>query len=94
MIKDSFPICPIQDQFKEGILSIQDHFEEGIYTCSECGHELFASFQKYEHQTPWPAFTETLHKDSVAKYQESPNALKVGIGKVFKLESLFGVHIS
>ena len=56
----------------------QDHFEEGIYVCSECDHELFASFQKYEHQTPWPAFTSTLHEDSVSKYEERPNALKVG----------------
>ena len=58
-------------------MSLQDHFEEGIYVCSECDHELFASYQKYEHQTPWPAFTTTLHDDSVSKYEERPNALKV-----------------
>jgi len=59
----------------------KDHFEEGIYVCSECGHELFASTNKYEHQTPWPAFTQTLHDDSVKKYKERPNALKVKCGK-------------
>jgi len=59
----------------------KDHFEEGIYVCSECDHELFASFQKYEHQTPWPAFTSTLHEDSVSKHEERPNALKVKCGK-------------
>uniref|UniRef100_K7G0Z0 Methionine sulfoxide reductase B1 n=1 Tax=Pelodiscus sinensis TaxID=13735 RepID=K7G0Z0_PELSI len=49
----------------------------GIYVCSKCGYELFSSGAKYQHSSPWPAFTETLHADSVAKYEERPGALKV-----------------
>ena len=35
------------------------------------------SDKKYSHDSPWPAFTETFHKDSVSKVQEKPGALKV-----------------
>uniref|UniRef100_A0A673MXY6 Methionine sulfoxide reductase B1a n=1 Tax=Sinocyclocheilus rhinocerous TaxID=307959 RepID=A0A673MXY6_9TELE len=41
------------------------HFETGMYVCAECGHELFSSSSKYEHSSPWPAFTETIHENSV-----------------------------
>lgn len=53
----------------------------GIYVCAKCGHELFSSRAKYEHSSPWPAFTETVHEDSVAKRKERPGALKVLIQK-------------
>lgn len=53
----------------------------GIYVCAKCGHELFASCAKYEHSSPWPAFTETIHQDSVAKRKERPGALKVPVLK-------------
>ncbi|PWA19220.1 hypothetical protein CCH79_00014624, partial [Gambusia affinis] len=36
-----------------------------IYVCSKCDHELFSSRSKYEHSSPWPAFTETIHENSV-----------------------------
>uniref|UniRef100_A0A7N8YG36 Methionine sulfoxide reductase B1 n=1 Tax=Mastacembelus armatus TaxID=205130 RepID=A0A7N8YG36_9TELE len=55
----------------------RDHFTPGIYVCSKCGHQLFSSRSKYEHSSPWPAFTETIHEDSVSKYVERPGALKV-----------------
>ncbi|EOA98498.1 Methionine-R-sulfoxide reductase B1, partial [Anas platyrhynchos] len=38
---------------------------------------LFSSRAKYEHSSPWPAFTETIHEDSVAKRKERPGAFKV-----------------
>lgn len=52
----------------------------GVYVCAKCGYELFSSRSKYAHSSPWPAFTETIHADSVAKRPErnSPTALKVG----------------
>lgn len=52
----------------------------GVYVCAKCGYELFSSCSKYAHSSPWPAFTETIHADSVAKRPEhnSPKALKVG----------------
>uniref|UniRef100_A0A674GPM4 Methionine sulfoxide reductase B1 n=1 Tax=Taeniopygia guttata TaxID=59729 RepID=A0A674GPM4_TAEGU len=59
----------------------KDHFQPGIYVCAKCGHELFSSRAKYEHSSPWPAFTETLRGDSVAKREERPGALKVTCGK-------------
>lgn len=63
-------ICP---------LSLSSHLP-GIYACAKCGYELFSSRSKYAHSSPWPAFTETIHTDSVAKRPEHnrPEALKVG----------------
>uniref|UniRef100_H3ATQ1 Methionine sulfoxide reductase B1 n=2 Tax=Latimeria chalumnae TaxID=7897 RepID=H3ATQ1_LATCH len=59
-----------------------DHFEPGIYVCSKCGYELFSSRSKYQHSSPWPAFTETIHKDSVLKKAEqSHHAYKISCGK-------------
>lgn len=51
----------------------------GIYVCTKCGYELFSSRSKYAHSSPWPAFTETIHADSVTKCPEDnrPGALKV-----------------
>lgn len=61
----------------------QNHFQPGIYVCTKCGYELFSSRSKYAHSSPWPAFTETIHADSVAKQPEHnrPGALKVSCGK-------------
>uniref|UniRef100_A0A2K5P7F3 Methionine-R-sulfoxide reductase B1 n=2 Tax=Cercopithecinae TaxID=9528 RepID=A0A2K5P7F3_CERAT len=61
----------------------QNHFEPGVYVCAKCGYELFSSRSKYAHSSPWPAFTETIHADSVAKRPEHnrPGALKVSCGK-------------
>uniref|UniRef100_A0A2K6N3R4 Methionine-R-sulfoxide reductase B1 n=2 Tax=Rhinopithecus TaxID=542827 RepID=A0A2K6N3R4_RHIBE len=57
----------------------QNHFEPGVYVCAKCGYELFSSCSKYAHSSPWPAFTKTIHADSVAKRPEHnrPEALKV-----------------
>lgn len=56
---------------------------QGVYVCAKCGYELFSSCSKYAHSSPWPAFTETIHADSVAKRPEhnSPKALKVSCGR-------------
>ncbi|KAG7459460.1 hypothetical protein MATL_G00210860 [Megalops atlanticus] len=59
----------------------KDHFEPGIYVCSKCGHQLFSSRSKFEHSTPWPAFSETIQEDSVSKQQEKWGAYKVSCGK-------------
>uniref|UniRef100_A0A8D1X4V9 Methionine-R-sulfoxide reductase B1 n=1 Tax=Sus scrofa TaxID=9823 RepID=A0A8D1X4V9_PIG len=61
----------------------QNHFEPGVYVCAKCGYELFSSHSKYAHSSPWPAFTETIHADSVAKRPEHnrPGALKVSCGR-------------
>lgn len=53
----------------------------GVYVCSKCGNELFHSTKKFEHSSPWPAFTETVKPDSVAKHKESASALKVRCAK-------------
>ncbi|KAJ0001432.1 hypothetical protein NQD34_006452 [Periophthalmus magnuspinnatus] len=55
----------------------KDHFKPGIYVCSKCDHQLFSSRSKYEHSSPWPAFTETIHEDSVLKAKERSGAYKV-----------------
>ncbi|XP_021004722.1 methionine-R-sulfoxide reductase B1 isoform X2 [Mus caroli] len=56
----------------------QNHFEPGVYVCAKCSYELFSSRSKYAHSSPWPAFTETIHADSVTKCPEKnrPEALK------------------
>ena len=46
-------------------------FLAGIYVCPKCGHELFSAKAKYQHHTPWPAFTETIRADSVSKVDET-----------------------
>merc|ERR1712032_1299649 len=59
----------------------KDHFETGIYVCAKCGYELFSSATKYKHESPWPAFNQTFHKDSVTKVEEKPGAYKVSCSK-------------
>ncbi|KAK5914131.1 hypothetical protein CgunFtcFv8_008592 [Champsocephalus gunnari] len=56
------------------------HFLPGFYVCSECGHKLFSSMSKFEHSTPWPAFSQTIHEDSVTKHPEAWGPLKVSCG--------------
>uniref|UniRef100_A0A8I5YP66 Methionine-R-sulfoxide reductase B1 n=1 Tax=Pongo abelii TaxID=9601 RepID=A0A8I5YP66_PONAB len=64
----------------------QNHFEPGVYVCAKCGYELFSSRSKYAHSSPWPAFTETIHADSVAKRPEHNRA------EALKLQGLRGVY--
>uniref|UniRef100_A0AAQ4P885 Methionine sulfoxide reductase B1a n=1 Tax=Gasterosteus aculeatus aculeatus TaxID=481459 RepID=A0AAQ4P885_GASAC len=52
-------------------------YASGVYVCSKCDHQLFTSRSKYEHSSPWPAFTETVREDSVSKHEERPGAYKV-----------------
>ncbi|KAL3877278.1 hypothetical protein ACJMK2_035010 [Sinanodonta woodiana] len=59
----------------------KDHFEKGIYVCSRCDNELFHSSSKYEHHTPWPAFTSTVHPDSISRVPESARAIKISCSK-------------
>nr|ADO27760.1 methionine-r-sulfoxide reductase b1 [Ictalurus furcatus] len=66
--------------FKGGEI-FKDHYEPGIYVCVKCGYELFSSTSKYKHSSPWPAFTTTIHEDSVSKQEERPGALKIRCGK-------------
>ncbi|OWF46100.1 Methionine-R-sulfoxide reductase B1 [Mizuhopecten yessoensis] len=59
----------------------RDHFETGVYACKKCGYELFHSSQKYEHSSPWPAFTKLINPDSVSRTPESKSAMKIHCGK-------------
>lgn len=59
----------------------KNHFQPGMYVCSECGHELFSSTSKFEHSSPWPAFSQTIHEDSVSKHPEAWGPIKVCCGK-------------
>ncbi|CAN8007170.1 unnamed protein product [Ixodes pacificus] len=56
----------------------RDTFVSGTYVCSQCGYELFSSRSKFSHTSPWPAFLETVHADSVTKRPEMgrPSTLK------------------
>ena len=50
-----------------GAEKYKDHFERGIYVCAKCDHPLFSAKSKFNHDSAWPAFTETLQEDSVRK---------------------------
>lgn len=52
-----------------------------IYVCSNCGNELFHSQTKYEHSSPWPAFTHLIREDSVTRVKESSTAIKISCSK-------------
>ena len=54
-----------------GAEKYRDHFEAGEYVCVKCDHPLFSAKSKYTHDSPWPAFTETLREDSVKKEVET-----------------------
>ena len=45
------------------------NFENGMYVCPVCGHDLFASSDKYESTTPglvgWPSFSEAATSGAV-----------------------------
>lgn len=43
--------------------------EQGTYVCVVCGKELFTSDTKYDSNTGWPAFWDTVAKDNV-KFME------------------------
>ncbi|KAK1162881.1 methionine-R-sulfoxide reductase B1-like [Acipenser oxyrinchus oxyrinchus] len=68
----------------------KNHFKTGIYVCAKCGYELFSSRCKYEHSSPWPSFTETVHEGSVSKYEEMRDALKVSSLKFVSKDKVDG----
>ena len=43
----------------------------GIYVCKKCNHELFSAKAKFKHETPWPAFQDTIRADSLVKEIET-----------------------
>lgn len=45
--------------------------KSGIYKCSKCSNELFHAKSKFAHTTPWPAFAQTIHENSVTKELET-----------------------
>ena len=82
----------------------RDNFSSGMYVCSQCDYPLFSRFtnfyknknyqvllwssEKYKHHTPWPAFKNPVHPDSLSKKiedeaQDSSEAFayKISCGK-------------
>ncbi|KAF0314254.1 Methionine-R-sulfoxide reductase B1-A [Amphibalanus amphitrite] len=57
----------------------------GLYACSECSHPLFPSEAKYQHHTPWPAFTKPVSADALKRRKESSTAFKVQLHVVLCL---------
>ena len=49
----------------------------GHYACAECERPLFSSVAKFAHSTPWPAFEQTIEKDSLHKKEEKKGTYKV-----------------
>ncbi len=59
----------------------KNHFDAGVYVCANCDYPLFPSKAKFKHSSPWPAFTETVHSDSLSRKPETKTAIKVSCGK-------------
>eukprot|EP00735_Rhodelphis_limneticus_P002727 TRINITY_DN13716_c0_g1::TRINITY_DN13716_c0_g1_i1::g.16752::m.16752 TRINITY_DN13716_c0_g1::TRINITY_DN13716_c0_g1_i1::g.16752 ORF type:complete len:104 (-),score=5.50,sp/Q802G6/MSB1A_DANRE/56.52/4e-29,SelR/PF01641.13/1.4e-17,Yippee-Mis18/PF03226.9/0.11,CheR/PF01739.13/0.17 TRINITY_DN13716_c0_g1_i1:639-911(-) len=55
----------------------KDHFDSGIYKCSRCSSDLFYSGTKFQHDSPWPAFTNPVTPTSVKKVMENHRCYKV-----------------
>lgn len=60
--------------------------------CSKCDTELFHGKSKYDHGSPWPAFSEPINAESLRKEPESQPqtssdkpAMKVGGFYIFIL---------
>ena len=53
----------------------------GVYACSKCEAELFHSTKKFEHSSPWPAFTDTVGPKVLSKRPDGPMAFKVSCAK-------------
>ena len=65
-------------------------YRPGIYKCVKCGNDLFHGKSKYDHHTPWPAFSETIREDSVRKEietvpQESSQAKAMKVSRLSRL---------
>jgi len=70
-----------KDEFDDELEYLRQNFDAGIYVCVNCGNELFSSVTKYEHGSPWPAFTKPISENSLRKIPESEIAIKVVCGK-------------
>jgi len=55
----------------------KNHFDEGVYVCAKCKAPLFNSTTKYKHNSPWPAFSDTVTRDCLKKRSDGRDALKV-----------------
>jgi len=59
----------------------KDHFKDGTYCCAKCGNALFKSDHKFQHGSPWPAFSSAAGASNVKRvYQDGHNAYKVACG--------------
>ena len=46
------------------------HKEKGTYFCAACGNDLFFSEAKYNSESGWPSFYETINEASVDKKED------------------------
>jgi len=49
------------------VLFYMHNYLLGMYLCSQCGNKLFVSDKKFNHSSPWPAFSQTADPDSVKR---------------------------
>ncbi len=50
--------------------------ENGMYECVVCGNGLFASDTKYDSQTGWPSFWNTVAKENVTLEEDNSLGMK------------------
>ncbi len=47
----------------------------GTYTCVACGHELFASDNKYNSGSGWPSFWKPIEDDAVGEKKDTSHGM-------------------
>lgn len=52
-----------------------DTEEVGMYSCRACGHDLFASTQKYHSGCGWPAFWSELENAKIKKVLDTSHGM-------------------
>lgn len=51
-------------------------FEKGIYLCAACGHQLFASDNKYHSGSGWPSFDKPCNKLAVEERRDNNHGMQ------------------
>ena len=48
---------------------------KGIYCCICCGNQLFSSVSKFDSQSGWPSFFQTINDKNVNKIQDTSHGM-------------------
>ncbi len=63
--------------------------EKGVYKCAACGQELFSSDTKFDSETGWPSFTDSINRENVELKEDNSR----GMARVEVLCKKCGAHL-